>query len=315
VCGLLSRHLRAFRADVEGVEGLAGGHEEAIFLGAAETDICAIFGKMNFADEFAVGREDVHAVVMFVSPSGGGPHVAIDIATNAIRIPRRHIDKHAAVFEVRAVDNIVDADLVRVVGMFWSAGIDDVEKLFVRRKTKAVGLVHVGGDDGDFARFGIETIDDGGYFEGRFVAFVIGHDAVAGIAKPDGAVGMRDDVVGSVEFFALVIVHQNRDGAVVLGTRDAARIVFAGEQAALSVAVIAIAVVGRTAKNADFSRVFEPSQHAVVGNIAEQKITAITEPNGALGPARACVEPFDGGVDDFVFRKARVNHLDCGIGI
>ena len=76
--------LGAFGVDVEGVKGLAGGHEETISLGAAEAEIGACFGKMNFADEFAVGAERVDAVEIGAAPTGGGPDVGVDIATNAI---------------------------------------------------------------------------------------------------------------------------------------------------------------------------------------------------------------------------------------
>jgi len=81
---LASGRLGALGVDVDGVEGLAGGYEEAITLGAAETEIGARFGKMNFADERAIGREDVDTIEAFAGPSGSGPDVAVGIATNAI---------------------------------------------------------------------------------------------------------------------------------------------------------------------------------------------------------------------------------------
>jgi len=50
---------------------------------------------MNFADERAVGREDVDAIGAFAGPSCGGPDVAVGIATNAIGGAGRHVGKQA----------------------------------------------------------------------------------------------------------------------------------------------------------------------------------------------------------------------------
>src|SRR5258708_6765015 len=170
--------------------------------------------------------------------------------------------------------------------MARSAGIDDVELLFVGREANTVGLIHVAGDDGGFARFRVETINDGGQLEGSFVAFVIGHDAVARVSEPDGTVGMHREIVGGVELFALNSVYQHGDGAIVFGARQAARVVLAGEQPALTIAIVTIAVVRGAAKDADFSGVFEPTQDAVVGDVAPKKIAAVAEPHGPFRPAK-----------------------------
>ncbi len=89
----------------------------------------------------------------------------------------------------------------------------------------------------------------------------------------------------------------------------------AGKQAALPVAEVAIAVVRRAAEDADFSGVFKPSKHAVVGNVAEKEIAAIAKPDRAFGPAGASVKSLDGRVADLVFSKSRVNDFDGGIGV
>src|SRR6266487_1165639 len=142
---------------------------------------------------------------------------------------------------------------MRVAGMAGSAGIDDVEFFFVGREANTVGLIHVAGNDGGLARFRVEPVNDGGQLKRSFVAFVIGHDAVAGISEPDGAVGMHREIVGSVELFALKSVYQHGDGAVVFGARHAARVVLAGEQPALAVAAVAVAVVRGATEDANFS--------------------------------------------------------------
>src|SRR5437870_8723918 len=66
----LSGRLRALGVDVECVERLTGSHEQAVFLGAPETKICAGFRDMNSADELAIGREHVHSVKTLASPPG-----------------------------------------------------------------------------------------------------------------------------------------------------------------------------------------------------------------------------------------------------
>src|SRR2546429_4764487 len=71
--------------DVECVERLTGSHEQAVFLGAPETKICAGFRDMNSADELAIGREHVHSVKTLASPPGSGPNVAVHITTNTVR--------------------------------------------------------------------------------------------------------------------------------------------------------------------------------------------------------------------------------------
>ena len=300
---------------VEGVEGLAGGHEEAVLFGAAEAEIGAGFGEMNLAEEGGVGGEDVDAIEFFRAPAGGGPDVAVHIAADTVRGAGGHVHEEAAVLEMRAVHDVVDSDGMRVGGMLGSASVHDVELFFVGGKADAVGLVHVGGDDGDFASFGVEAVDDGGKLEGGFVAFVVGHDAVAGIGEPDGAVGMHGEIVGSVEMLALERVHEDGDGSVVLRAREAAGVVFAGEQAALAVAIVAVAVVGGATERGDFAGVGVVAQDAVVGNVAPEKIVAIAEPDGAFGPARAGVEALDGGIALDVFAETRVNGFDGGIGI
>src|SRR5215468_1790378 len=180
--------------------------------------------------------------------------------------------------------------------MFWNTGVDDVEFLLVGRKTKSVGLVHIAGDNGGLARVRVQAVEVGGQFEGRFVAFVIGHDAVARICEPDGAIGMDHEVVRSVELLALKAIDENGDGAVVFGARDATGIVLASEKSSLAVAIVAIAVIGRTAKHADFSGVLEPAQDAIVRDVAEQQVAPVAKPHGPLRPARPGIKALDGGV-------------------
>src|SRR5208283_1238011 len=186
-----------------------------------------------------------------------------------------HIDKHATALEASAIFDIVNANRMRIAGMFWGTGVDDVEFFLVGRETNAIGLIHVGGNNSDLACVGIEPVDIGGQFEVSFVAFVIGHDAVAGIGEPDGAVGMDGEVVRGVELLVLKLVHEHGNGAIVFGASKAPGVMFAGEKASLAVTKVAIAIVGRAAENADLAGILEPTQHAIVGDVAEEEVAAV----------------------------------------
>jgi hypothetical protein len=39
---------------------------------------------MNSANQRTIGREYVHSVESLVRPSGGGPHIAIDVTPNPV---------------------------------------------------------------------------------------------------------------------------------------------------------------------------------------------------------------------------------------
>ena len=127
--------------------------------------------------------------------------------------------------------------------MLRLAGVDDVELLLIGRKTDAVGLIHIAGNHRDFAGVRIQAVDIGRKFEGRLVPFVVRHNAVARIGEPDRAIRMHCEIIRRIERFALKVIRQNRDRAVMLGARDPARIVLAGHEPSLSVAGIAVAVI------------------------------------------------------------------------
>ena len=121
--------------------------------------------------------------------------------------------------------------------------------------------------------------------------------------------------LGALSFLPWIVVDQHGDRAVVFGAGDAAGVVLAGEQAALAIAQVAVAVIRWPAEDADLSGIFEPAQDAVVGDVAEEQIAAVAKPYGALGPARAGVEPLDRGALDIIFSEARVQNFDGGIGV
>ena len=100
---------------------------------------------------------------------------------------------------------------------------------------------------------------------------------------------MHRQIIRRVEFLVLETIHQHRDRAIVFGSRYPSRIVLAGEQPALSVPIVAVAVIRRATENADFSSLLQPSQHSIVGDVAEEEIPPIRKPYRSFRPPRAHV--------------------------
>ena len=76
---------------------------------------------------------------------------------------------------------------------------------------------------------------------------------------------------------------------------DAAAAMFTGDQTALAVARIAIAVPGRLAEDADGAGFFLPFQEAIIGDVAPEQVAAVAEVHWTFGPAAAIRESFDRG--------------------
>ena len=69
----------ALRLDVERIDGLAGGHEQAVALPAAEAEVGAALGQQDAADQSAVGREHRDAVLAFAA--GEAAHTLPSVST------------------------------------------------------------------------------------------------------------------------------------------------------------------------------------------------------------------------------------------
>ncbi len=79
-----SREVGTSRIEIESIERLAGGHEEAVSLGTTKADIGADLGKENQADPNAVRGEYMDAVVTFADPAGSRVNVPLSIGADAI---------------------------------------------------------------------------------------------------------------------------------------------------------------------------------------------------------------------------------------
>ena len=65
---------------------------------------------MDLADEGAVGRETVHAVVAFPGRAGPGPQVAIRVGADPVRRGGFHVDEDAGIRDPVDVD-VKNADV------------------------------------------------------------------------------------------------------------------------------------------------------------------------------------------------------------
>jgi hypothetical protein len=145
------------------------------------------------------------------------------------------------------------------------------------------------------------------------VALVIGIDPVSRVREPYGTVGLHHHIVRAVEAFALIALGHDGDAAVVLGARDPPVAVLAGDEASLAVDRIAVAVTGRMTENADNAGGLVETQHAVIGDVAPDKIAPGREIGRPLRPAAALIELFDPRRCLNEMRETPVEHLKIAV--
>src|SRR4030095_5510495 len=81
---LVSRDVRSRRLYIYRIERLAGGHEQAVALRAAEADVGADLRQQDHADAGPVRREHMDAVVARAHPAGADPDVPLDVRADAV---------------------------------------------------------------------------------------------------------------------------------------------------------------------------------------------------------------------------------------
>ena len=226
------------------------------------------------------GIEDAHAVEIRLAHAPAAPEIAVDIDAEAVGRAGTGVDEHPAGAERAAID-VEHAQLARRHG----AGFHHVELRFIRRERQPVGTLHIVGHHGDRAGLAIDAIDVGRQFRLVLLALVIAEQAERRIGEPDRAVRLHHDVVRRVQLLALIAVGQHGDRAVILGADHAPAAMLAGDQAALTVARVAVGVVGGLAEDADRAGLFFPLQDAVVGNVAPQHVAAVAEIHRPFRPA------------------------------
>src|SRR3954464_10095590 len=105
-----SARSRSLRADINRVERLARGHEQAVALGAAEADVAAHFGQTDAADQLAFRRPHRHAgIADGAAGVARGPDIAVDVAAHAVR-PALHAIDHEIAEPLAVRELVVGAD-------------------------------------------------------------------------------------------------------------------------------------------------------------------------------------------------------------
>src|SRR5712664_961989 len=153
--------MRALGFDIDGIERLAGRHEQAVSLLAAEADIGAGLGQENLTDAHAVRREDLDAVIAWADPSGADPDVALGVDPQAIGEARlavqRHVDELLRIRKLVAIE-IVTPDDILGVGIVRDTGIADIDLLVVVAEGDAVRLERFVGDLADLTALCVDPV-------------------------------------------------------------------------------------------------------------------------------------------------------------
>src|SRR5207248_10856564 len=114
----------------ERIDRLARGHEQAVALLAAETDVGAALGQHDAADHLAVGGIDGDPV-LGLAAAPGAPEVTVGVNAQAVAAARLGAAEFAPVGGLGAVvDDIVDLDRA----LPGTRRVDDVKQLFVGRE-------------------------------------------------------------------------------------------------------------------------------------------------------------------------------------
>src|ERR1019366_5986612 len=223
----------ALSLDIDGIDGLAGGHEQTIPFAPTKTEVGTAFRQQDTSDQRAVGGEHGNAVLVW-SARKTAPDVACGIATNSVGVAWHPIEEHPAVHRP-AGDHVVN---MRRLGA--ARRVDHVKPALVGREAQPVRTLHIADRDTERAAAGVEPIHTERQFRGSLVAKIVTADTSAIVTEPDRSVGLRHHVVWAGQPGALERGRQNGDGSVMFGARDGPAAKFAGDQAALPVARVAV---------------------------------------------------------------------------
>src|SRR5207245_905153 len=103
-------------------------------------------------------------------------------------------------------------------------------------------------------------------------------------------------------------------GAIVLVADDAARQVLARKLAPLEIERVPVAVVRRAPEHRHALIVFQPSELAIVRDVAPYEVAPLPRPRRALGPERAGPQPLDRRVSLDIAVELRIDADDIGVG-
>src|SRR5262249_6525834 len=139
---------RSLRAQIDGIERLARGHEQPVAFGTAKANIAAHLGQANATDQFAFGCPDRDPAVADRSTCiARTPQVAVDVGANAIRPALDPVDHEVA--EKLAVGELVVGTYVEHIHLAFApgagiagtlAGAHHIELLEVGREAQPIGI-------------------------------------------------------------------------------------------------------------------------------------------------------------------------------
>jgi hypothetical protein len=111
------------------------------------------------------------------------------------------------------------------------------------------------------------------------------------------------------------MISDDGDGAIVLGPGDAPATVLARDQTPLAIGRVAVRIVGLRTEDTQVVVILRDPHHAVVGDVAEDQITAAAEIGRTFGPAEAGGHPLDTTGAWAALEPCFVDHFDVWVGI
>ena len=203
-----------------------------------------------------------------------------------------------------------------------SPGIGDVKLGIVWAETKPVWLEDLIGDLADFSGLRVYSVnrfllDRHHASRIRSVSLVVHQTAITGIRKPNPPVRMHHDVIGRVEFLPAKTIGQDGRLAITFIPDDSPVPMFAGKLPPLEVKGVSIAVSTGLSKVVHPAIVLNPSQLAIIGNVAPDQVLSYAVPSRPLGPkhVRTGIYSADGCIAQTIFPESRIQDQNVGIGV
>ena len=161
-----------------------------------------------------------------------------------------------------------------------------VELRFIQREAQAVRLLEIRHEQLQLRAFGAPAVDAAEIERERTrYADILAYAAERRVAEIDRAVGLNDDIVGTVEPLAVITVGEHREGTVVLGAGDAAVSLLATDQPPRAVHGVTVGIAGGLAEDAHRPGRLVVTHDPIVGDVAEDQVPPGGKVRRAFGPA------------------------------
>ena len=145
---------------------------------------------------------------------------------------------------------------VKAVELAGAAGsvvivVGHVNVLAARGEKDAVGATHFVGEDADDLAWSVDAVHAFDEFAFGVANFHVGAVTVARVSEVDTALSVEREVIGGVEFVAFEVGGEDGEGAILLGTGDAASSGFADNDTAFGIDERAVGAGGIGAERLD----------------------------------------------------------------